>query len=162
MSNKPENKSPVNNYFVDNYLNQLRARLEAIRNPNFKDYLFVLIYLLNVFKYILLLSVKFDYETRILLYDMSLFFGGVEKYNKIIILLINVLGLRLSIMFDFTQSKESMEWTQLFEMIRGNIPSLKLGFEPKERQVVDKFRNIALNVYKILNLSLLIYGQCNS
>ncbi len=162
MSNKPENKSPVNNYFVDNYLNQLRARLEAIRNPNFKDYLFVLIYLLNVFKCILLLSVKFDYETRILLYDMSLFLGGVEKYNKIIILLINVFGLRLSIMFDFTQSKESMEWTQLFEMIRGNIPSLKLGFEPKERQVVDKFRNIALNVYKILNLSLLIYGQCNS
>jgi hypothetical protein len=51
-----------------------------------------------------------------------------------------------------------MEWTQLFEMIRGNVPSLKLGFEPKEKPVVDKFRNIALNVYKILNLTLLIYG----
>jgi hypothetical protein len=88
--------------------------------------------------------------------------GGVEKYNKIIILLINVMGLSLSKMFDFTQSKELMEWTQLFEMIRGNAPSLKLGFEPKEKPVVDKFRNIALNVYKILNLTLLIYGQCNS
>jgi hypothetical protein len=158
MSNKPENKSPVNNYFVDNYLNQLRARLEAIRNPNFKDYLFVLIYLLNVFKYILLLSVKFDYETRILLYDMSLFLGGVEKYNKIIILLINVMGLSLSQLFYLTQSKELMDWTKLFEMIRGNVPSLKLGFEPKERQVVEKFRDIALNVYKILNISILIYG----
>jgi hypothetical protein len=162
MSNKPENKSQVNNYFIDNYLNQLRKRLENVKNPNFKDNLFVLLYLLNVFKYILLLSVKFDYETRILLYDISLFLGGVEKYNKIIILLINVLGLSLSKMFYLTQSKELMEWTQLFEMIRGNVPSLKLGFEQKERQVVDKFRNIALNVYKILNLSLLIYGQYNS
>jgi hypothetical protein len=88
MSNKPENKSQVNNYFIDNYLNQLRKRLENVKNPNFKDYLLVLLYLFNVFKYILLLSVKFDYETRILLYDTSLFLGGVEKYNKIIILLI--------------------------------------------------------------------------
>jgi hypothetical protein len=61
-------------------------------------------------------------------------------------------------MFYFTHSKQLMEWTQLFEMIRGNIPSLKLGFGPKERPVVDKFRIIALNVYKILNLYLLIYG----
>jgi hypothetical protein len=51
-----------------------------------------------------------------------------------------------------------MDWTKLFEMIRGNVPSLKLGFEPKERQVVEKFRNIAFNVYKILNISILIYG----
>ncbi len=158
MSNEPQNKSQVNNYFIDNYLNQLRERLENVKKNNFKDYLFILLYLFNVFKYILLLSVKFDYETRILLYDMSLFFGGVEKYNKIIILLINIVGLSLSKMFYFTHSKELMEWTQLFEMIRGNVPSLKLGFEPKEKPVVDKFRNIALNVYKMLNLSLLIYG----
>jgi hypothetical protein len=158
MSNEPQNKSQVNNYFIDNYLNQLRKRLENFKNPNFKDYLFVLLYLFNVFKYILLLSVKFDYETRILLYDVSLFMDGIEKYNKIIILLINVFGLSLSKMFSFTQSKELMEWTQLFEMIRGNVPSLELGFEPKERRVVDKFRNIALNAYKILDISLLIYG----
>jgi hypothetical protein len=158
MSNKPQNKSQVNNYFIDDYLNQLRKRLENVENPNFKDYLFVFLYLLNVFKYILLLSVEFDYETRILLYDMSLFLGGVEKYNKIIILLINVMGLSLSQLFYLTQSKELMDWTKLFEMIRGNVPSLKLGFEPKERQVVEKFRNIAFNVYKILNISILIYG----
>jgi hypothetical protein len=158
MSNKPQNKSQVNNYFIDDYLNQLRKRLENVKNPNFKDYLFVFLYLFNVFKYILLLSVKFDYETRILLYDMSLFLGGVEKYNKIIILLINVMGLSLSQLFYLTQSKELMDWTKLFEMIRGNVPSLKLGFEPKERQVVEKFRDIALNVYKILNISILIYG----
>ncbi len=89
---------------------------------------------------------------------MSLFLGGVEKYNKIIILLINVMGLSISKMFSFTQSKELMEWTQLFEMIRGNVPSLELSFEPKEKPVVDKFRITALNVYKILNISLLIYG----
>jgi hypothetical protein len=158
MSNKPQNKSQVNNYLIDDYLNQLRKRLENVKNPNFKDYLFVFLYLFNVFKYILLLSVKFDYETRILLYDMSLFLGGVEKYNKIIILLINVMGLSLSQLFYLTQSKELMDWTKLFEMIRGNVPSLKLGFEPKERQVVEKFRNIAFNVYKILNISILIYG----
>jgi hypothetical protein len=158
MSNEPQNESQVNNYFVDNYLNQLRKRLENVKNHNLKGYLFVLLYLFNVFKYILLLSVKFDYETRILLCDISLFLGGVEKYNKIIILLINVMGLSISKMFSFTQSKELMEWTQLFEMIRGNVPSLELGFEPKEKPVVDKFRNIALNVYKILNISLLIYG----
>jgi hypothetical protein len=68
------------------------------------------------------------------------------------------MGLSLSKMFDFTQSKELVEWTQLFEMIRGNVPSLKLGFEPKDKPTVDKFRNIALNAYKILNLSLLIFG----
>jgi hypothetical protein len=158
MSNKPENKSPVNNYFIDNYLNQLRARLETVKNPNFKDYLFVFLYMFNILKYILLLSVKFDYETRILLYDASLFLGGVEKYNKIIILLINVMGLSITKMFYFTQSKELMEWTQLFEMIRGNVPSLKLGFEPHEKPVVDKFRNIAFNIYKILNISFWIFG----
>jgi hypothetical protein len=158
MSDEPQNKSQVNNYFIDKYLNQLSKRLENDKNPNFKDYLFVLLYLFNVFKYILLLSVKFDYETRILLYDVSLFMDGIEKYNKIFILLINVFGLSLSKMFSFTQSKELMEWTQLFEMIRGNVPSLKLGFEPKEKRVVDKFRNMASNVYKILNLSLLIFG----
>ncbi len=36
-NNKPENVNQVNNYFIDYYLNQLRKRLENVKNPNFID-----------------------------------------------------------------------------------------------------------------------------
>jgi hypothetical protein len=32
-NNKPENVNRVNNYFIDYYFNQLKARLETIKNP---------------------------------------------------------------------------------------------------------------------------------
>jgi hypothetical protein len=35
-NNKTENVNQVNNYFINYYLNQLRKRLETVKNPNFK------------------------------------------------------------------------------------------------------------------------------
>jgi len=32
-NNKPENVNRVNNYFIDYYFNQLKARLETVKNP---------------------------------------------------------------------------------------------------------------------------------
>jgi hypothetical protein len=59
-----------------------------------KDYMIV-IYLLNVIKYSVLLLKDFDYETRVLLYDIPMFLGGVQKYNTIVFLLGLLLGVYL-------------------------------------------------------------------
>jgi hypothetical protein len=32
-NNKPENVNRVNNYFIDYYFNQLKARFETVKNP---------------------------------------------------------------------------------------------------------------------------------
>jgi hypothetical protein len=106
MSEQSLKLNPVNNYFIDNYLNYLNRKLESYRKHYFIDYIIISIYLFNVFKNILLLFKKFDYETRILVFDVSLFVGGVEKYNKLILLLINIMGIRLNKMLYFTESKK--------------------------------------------------------
>jgi hypothetical protein len=159
MSEQSLKLNPVNNYFIDNYLNYLNRKLESYRKHYFIDYIIISIYLFNVFKNILLLFKKFDYETRILVFDVSLFVGGVEKYNKLILLLINIMGIRLNKILYFTESKKLLNWTQLFEMIRGSIPPSSLGLDMSHREVITKFCKRATLLYRMLNISLLIYSK---
>jgi hypothetical protein len=60
--------------FVDDYLKDLNERINKERKPFLKDYIIVVIYLLNVIKYSVLLLKDFGYETRVLLYDIPMIY----------------------------------------------------------------------------------------
>ncbi len=159
MSEIKQKVIQVDNYFVNNYLNHLNRRLEINKKPQLIDCLIMCLYLFNIFKYILLLFEKFDYETRILFYDMTLILGGLERYLKIILISTYIMGFCLHGMLYFNSSKKSMNWSQLFEMIRGNVFPSKLGLEISDKPIVDKLRIRASLIYKIINIVLIVYRK---
>ena len=76
-----ERENIVNNFIIDFYLDSFNRRL---RNRESKtrigiSYMFSVFYCLLIIKYGLNLFIDFDYETRLILFDLSLFFGGLEK-----------------------------------------------------------------------------------
>jgi len=90
---------------------------------------------------------------------LTIFFGGVEKYNTIVFILACIMGINTHRMLYLTKSKKLMAWTKLFEMIRGNVSPLKLGLDLTDRVIVDKFVSRAKFTYKVLNLMILSYGK---
>jgi hypothetical protein len=161
IHNKVHNHSKrslkVNNFFIDFYLNDLNRRLNN-NKPFLRDYVIVIILLISILKVLVTLFVELDHETHFILFNVSKFIGGVEKYNTIAFLMACIMGLNLHRMLYLTTSKKLMIWTQLFEMTRGNISPLQLGLDINDSIIVRKFISRARFVYKIASLSIISYG----
>jgi hypothetical protein len=147
--------------FIDDYLKDLNDRINEERKPFLKDYIIVVIYLLNVIKYSVLLIKDFDYETRVLLYDIPMFLGGVQKYNTIVFLLGSLLGPYLHKMLYLTtgNSKKLFDWTKIFLLSKNYDPSRELSPDVNEFKICDKFISRSSFVYWISNLLQYSYGN---
>jgi len=157
--NHIKKRDKVNNYFIDLYLNASNKRVNINQKPFFIDYIIIMIYLFNLFKLCIPFMVELDFETRLIIYDLPMFFGGVEKYNTIVFVLTCIMGIYLHKMLFLITSKKLMVWTQLFEMTRGNVSPLKLGLDITDSVIVNKFISRANFAYKVLNLSIFSYGK---
>jgi len=152
----------INNYFIDLYLNDLKKRLNINQKPFFRDYIIIMIYLFHLLKLCVPLLIKLDYQTLIIIYDVPIFFGGIEKYTRIAFILGCFVAIYLHKMLYLTTSKKLMVWTQLFEMTRGNISPLQLGLDINDSIIVHKFIIRVRFVYKIMSISIISYGIVNS
>jgi hypothetical protein len=64
-----------------------------------------------------------DNETRYLLFDLSLFVGGVPVYNSFIILISYIYSLNYLIKIHINVSVKSMKWVEIFDENTGKISS---------------------------------------
>jgi hypothetical protein len=146
--------------FIDDYLKDLNERINEKRKPLLKDYIIVVIYLLNVFKYSVLLLNDFDYETRVLLYDIPMFLGGVQKYNTIVFLLGLLLGVYLHKMLYLTagNSTKLFVWTKIFLLSKNYDSSRKPEPDVSGFKICDKFISRSSFVYRISNFLHYSYG----
>ncbi len=84
------------------------------------DYLITLSQYLNVLRFFVLLIHKFDYETRLILFDPSIFMGGIAKYNLFISILRGIFAGRLHELLYLTPLENSIS-IKLINMTRDQV-----------------------------------------
>ncbi len=75
---------------------------------------------LNVLRFFVLLMLEFDYETRLILFDPSIFMGGIAKYNLFISILRDIFAGRLHELLYFTRLGNSIS-IKLINMTRDKV-----------------------------------------
>ena len=70
-----------------------------------------------------------------------------------------IFALYLRFKFVWTKSANLLLWTQLFQMIRGNVAKENLGLNSSDITIVHKIQNQAKIVYKLFNLLYIICGE---
>ena len=83
-----DNRHPfekANNVVIEWYLRHFEKRLKSEESFKFLflAHLSTIAYILLIIKYSLNLYFSFDYEIKLCLYDVSVLFGGISKYNTI-------------------------------------------------------------------------------
>ena len=113
---------PVRNTLIDFYLDGFKKREKNKEKVSIWviNYLIVFSYMVCLVKYVVGF-IPMSYTAKLILFDMSLFFGGVQLYNRVFITLTWVFGLILHITLRWTKSGRHREWTQMFEVTRSKV-----------------------------------------
>ena len=127
---------PVKNILFDYYLDGFKRREEKEEKVSivFINCIIIFSYILCIVKYLAGFG-KLSYTTKLILFDMSSLFGGIELYNRILILLCLIAGLADHSTLRWTTSGRHREWTRIFELARGQIaPDLGIASHQSEMQ----------------------------
>lgn len=107
------NNKIVKNIFVDIYLSIINRRL----NTNLQSivrvisYLFLLSHILLITYHTISIFTEFNYETKVLLFDWTLIFGGIPKYNYMTYVVFMVFGFISNIKFRLNTITDGMfDW----------------------------------------------------
>ena len=152
----------VKSFLIDFYLNKVNKRINLNEKPLIIDYLLFYNYIIGIIKFICILYLKPNYETRLHLYDFTLFFGGIQEYNIYSTIFLLTFGLIMYQMIHLNTSKATMEWIELPELIAGyNRNELdKYRF----KHYISKMKNFKLYVkyaYRLSCMTYLIFGMFN-
>ena len=103
--------------FMNFYVNRLHAKCNLDKKPLFIEYIVYVFCLLNTVKYII--CFVSNTETRKILYDPSLFMGGVPQYNRFVLILMSLFGVILFKNLHLYPSKRLVSTIHLLDIIRG-------------------------------------------
>jgi len=97
-----------------------------------------------------LLSVDLSHETRIILFDFSLFIGGIQLYTTIAFTMGLSLALIIRILFQFfaNNTQQDIYWTKLFDVLIGHKSHKDLDLD-KSQKLIQKFYIKYRYLYKI-------------
>jgi hypothetical protein len=102
-----------------------------------------------------MLFIEFDYETRLILFDISLFFGGIEKRNTFICFLGFLLGSYLYKLL-YLVSPKDLIWIKLLFMCKEEVSH---SLDRKEILMSKKLFSRSRIIYKILDLAIVNFGK---
>jgi len=159
MSEQTVNK--VKYYIVNKYFDSLNKRFDPKERPLMlvKQYLIMFLYLLLTIKFFVMLFFDFDYSDRLILFDPSVFIGGIEKYNNFIFLCGTIFGAYLHHMLYLTTSKKSLVWIQLIYTAVGSVCPFEFGLDLRDRSIKNKLISRSKLIIEISNLLLLTAGK---
>lgn len=157
MSQQTDQVYRVNSYFVNSYLISLNRRLQRNERPFIKDYLITFShYLINALRFLVLLILDIDYETRLILFDPSTFFGGIAKYNLVMAFLAAIFAARLHQLLYLTPLGNSTT-IKLIYMTRDQV--LPQGLDRREKLIYEKLLKRSKLIYQILDFSITSFGK---
>jgi hypothetical protein len=110
--------------------------------------------MINVVKNFILLIGKFGAETHIFLADHTFYLSGIRFYIKLNELLPFILAAYLHKLLYLSSNPKLFIWSQLFEMLRGNITPEKIGFGISDGSVLKKFLCRSHLVFNLTNISI--------
>jgi hypothetical protein len=104
----------------------------------------------------MILFIEFDYETRLILFDASIFIGGIEQYNTIICILGCLLGAYVH-KFLYLKAPKDLIWTKLLYLSKEEIPP---NLDTREKLIYEKVFSMSRILYKVLDLAIVSWGKC--
>ena len=140
------------NFIIDSYLKSFEKRVGYYNNNN-KNLLLggkilTFIYLLLLLKYSLNLFIDFDYEIKLYLYDLSVIFGGIPKFNTIYLIFVWIFALTLNFKFRLSKDKNFSEVSAVFDVI-------------SDRKLFKAHRSDFKHANKLIRFTKLIYRATN-
>ena len=118
MSSYYDGNVCLKNFLIDSYLYQYEYRISHPITSIVIQYTLVVGFLTNICKEILCMIV-IDYDTRLYLFDIALFFGGVRQYHNLVHIIVYLLGFFMFVKLHMTRNESVMRWTQLLRVLRG-------------------------------------------
>lgn len=155
------NKTKIaKSFLVDIYLNSFHRRFEKREEKLIILFNYFVIFLCLVFliEFSLGLIIDFKYETKLYIFDITMFFGGIEKYNKIFCFFSVFLGFILVLKLRINAKQDTKEWMKLFETMRTTTRPTFL-VEEEEKQILEKVIKFAKPFYKLIDISFVNLGK---
>lgn len=155
---------PIRNFCIDWYLGEYARRRTKTQKPSIilLNKLTLACCIVKLVTIVVSLLVELDRETSMLLFDLSVFFGGSKTYTKFstILLMITAIGLN----YETRLKTYEEQWDSLivFEICRSRVRKLFVGYD----KVLDKMAKLIKIVYKWVTLSIITFskyqGECLS
>ena len=96
------------------------------------------------------------YETKLLLFDISIFFGGIEEYNKVILVFASFIGIAMNYKLRIEVSDYIEEWTDTYLLIRARVRPSFLNIDNKILDQVAKLSNVLSRLFTFI---LIVMGN---
>ena len=123
-----------------------------------KNKLILILYIVHITKYFMLVSYDFSYKTRLILFDFSLFIGGIPVFICVTSSFHMILAVLLKILFHFrNQNILLVYWQKLFIILYTNSSDLlqQLNLDSHNMFVIIKLRHKFHIVSKIVKASII-------
>ena len=111
----------ANNSYINFYLDSFERRIKNRERlkVNLISNSFKILYLLLIIRYSLSLFIEFSYEMKLYSFDLSLFYGGIYKYNNLFIFLSLIFGMSFNLKFRCSNHQDNLVWLDILNFIRG-------------------------------------------
>ena len=143
---------------MDSCLASIERRAKS--QQKFKNQMFfyfsTIIYITVILKYTFSLFIDFSYETKLLLFDLSILLGGIPKFNKIFIICFLTHGLSMNMKFHLVKEKNYAHLAHLIHQINGRGKALT---NTTDNQIVNNLYRFVKIVYKLVNTSVITFGE---
>ena len=159
MSKPIDPKLWIDNQMTITYFQMMSTKMNSLRKVTITDAFIMCLMFVNAFKSFVLIFINADFETSILLADITVFIGGVRGYSLMNIVLPNILGLLLHKHFYIDIRPKLMAWSEIFDVLRGNQKPQLIGFENNDSEEFNKFLKRSTIVLNLMNLAIVSLSQ---
>ena len=146
---KPVNNSVIANFYMDRFEKRMATR----NHKSLTSLSIVVLYVLVITKNSVCLFFDLDYDTRLMLYDISYLMGGIPQYNQIMMTLPFIFGLIVSHTIHFSTKPGISDFVLLLKLVRGQGRALRLFLDRDNAIILDKLTLFAHYIYRILNVA---------
>ena len=161
LSSNPKIKpvfKPVNNFLIDYYLNgfkKIRQKTEKKSIVLF-NYFTLFSYMVCISKFAVGMAVPLSYETKLIIFDITYFFGGIEFYNEILFLLSCIISMVINVELRLADRKWTQEWTLIFEMTRSKVGRLYMS---SDSDILNKLSKTMGIIYKMTTVLYFTFSK---
>lgn len=114
-------------------------------------------HLFNICKNLVIISIDLSYETRLILFDFTLFVGGIHIYSILAFTLSTCFALLLRVLFYLLPNTQNTTfWTKLFDVIDHRIHRNELNLNHKHENMIWKLYNRKIFVTKVVKIFIMV------
>ena len=142
------------NYLLDIYMNYLDTKVE--KGKNGKTEYVILFFFIGLIVLTIVTFTIDDLETRIMLFDLTIPFGGNRIYNTLTTVIGAMLGLIIFKYYHVTTDKRIIFWTEIVNIYRQKYSHWTMPFKLLLNDLTNIFK--LADIFQIFNVFLLILG----